>query len=350
MTARLAAAGIADLAEVVALAADAARTAGLADPRITSDVKHVEIGLTDKSDSARFAAGWLAERGITGALVLIGGDEFGPIGGVAGSDSLMLVDALARATVVSVGVEPGGVPDPVVHLGGGPARFAELLDAQLARRASRRVPQIDPDPAWVIALPTEAAKERVAEALGTLGNGFAATRGAREEDGPGTVTPLPRERRLRRRQPPAPGPNWTGLELSQRSPRGLPSADCSTCAPARSSAPGPPNSEFRSLRFVSAASPHAMALRAEATDGNLEPGDPLRPPGPGNTGDFEREERGEVCIARTGRTGGEIAVAARDRVGTVAGRRVIERLAALGHRWQRRGELERRRTAAGGGP
>ena len=34
--------------------------AGLADPRITSDVKHVEIGLTDKSDSARWAAAWLA--------------------------------------------------------------------------------------------------------------------------------------------------------------------------------------------------------------------------------------------------------------------------------------------------
>ena len=92
-TARLAAAGIADLAEVVALAADAARAGGLVDPRITSDVKHVEIGLTDKSDSARFAASWLAERGITGALVLIGGDELGPIGGVAGQ---RLVDVGGR--------------------------------------------------------------------------------------------------------------------------------------------------------------------------------------------------------------------------------------------------------------
>ena len=107
VSARLAAAGIADLAEVVALAGDAARAGGLVDPRITSDVKHVEIGLTDKSDSARFAASWLATRGVTGALVLIGGDELGPIGGVAGSDSLMLVHALARATVVSVGVDLG---------------------------------------------------------------------------------------------------------------------------------------------------------------------------------------------------------------------------------------------------
>ena len=44
----------------------AAQEAGLDDPRITTDGKHVEIGLTDKSDSARWAARWLAERGITG--------------------------------------------------------------------------------------------------------------------------------------------------------------------------------------------------------------------------------------------------------------------------------------------
>ena len=127
--ARLAAVDMADLSEVIDLAAGAARAAGLADPRITSDVKHVEIGLTDKSDSARWAADWLVLRGITGELILIGGDEFGPIGGAMGSDSFMIVDALSRAPVVSVGVEPGGVPDGVMHLGGGPTRFAELLDA-----------------------------------------------------------------------------------------------------------------------------------------------------------------------------------------------------------------------------
>ena len=52
--------------EVVALAAGVARVLEWSDPRITSDVKHVEIGLTDKSDSAHWAAKWLGERGITG--------------------------------------------------------------------------------------------------------------------------------------------------------------------------------------------------------------------------------------------------------------------------------------------
>jgi hypothetical protein len=141
VTRLLAGAGIADLAAVVDLAAEAARAAGVADPRITSDVKHVEIGLTDKADSARWAAGWLASRGVAGRLVLVGGDEFGPIGGVAGSDSLMLVPELAEAVALSVGVEPGGVPDGVLHEGGGPARFLELLDDQLTRRGVTRGPR-----------------------------------------------------------------------------------------------------------------------------------------------------------------------------------------------------------------
>jgi len=71
VAARLASKGIAGLAEVVTLVAATAKAAGLREPRITSDVKHVEIGLTDKSDSARFAAGWLAERGITGELIAL---------------------------------------------------------------------------------------------------------------------------------------------------------------------------------------------------------------------------------------------------------------------------------------
>jgi len=325
VAARLTAAGIADLAEVVALAGDAARAGGLVDPRITSDVKHVEIGLTDKSDSARFAASWLAERGITGALVLIGGDELGPIGGVAGSDSLMSVDVLSRATVVSVGIEPGGVPASVLHLGGGPACFTKLLDAQLARRAARRVPQIDPDPAWVVALPTAHAKERVAEALGTLGNGYAATRGTRDEDGPGT-SPLflvngvyTEDNHL------VPGPTWIGLALENAHNRSTDRRllDLRTGILLRS---GNEGTGLRSMRFVSAASPHAMALRAEALETRLGPGDPLR--APGEAVDFQREDRGELRMARTGRSGNEIAVAAHDRVGTVAGRRVVERIAA----------------------
>jgi trehalose/maltose hydrolase-like predicted phosphorylase len=324
VTARLSRAGIADLGEVADLARETAVKEGLSDPRITSDVKHIEIGLTDKSDSARFAASWLAEKGITGALVLIAGDEFGPIGGVTGSDSLMMVDELERALVVSVGIEPTGVPERVLHLGGGPERFLGLLAAQLERRAVRRVPQIDPDPAWVFTLPTGRAQTRVAEALATLGNGLTATRGSEEEDEQDS-SPLflvsgvyGHDARL------LPGPQWSGLELA--GDRGglaeRRSLDLRTATLFREGG----SDGMRSFRFVSAASPHVMALRAEAPEGKLEPGDPLR--APDDVVEFERADRAGVSLARTGEGDRAVAVAARDHLGTVEDRHLIERLVA----------------------
>jgi len=37
---------------------------GLADPKVTSDAKHVEIGLTDKADSSHWVFAELWRRGI----------------------------------------------------------------------------------------------------------------------------------------------------------------------------------------------------------------------------------------------------------------------------------------------
>ncbi len=325
VAARLASAGIANLAEVIALAAELSRSSGLADPRITSDVKHIEIGLTDKSDSAHWAADWLSHQGVAGGLVLIGGDEFGSIGEVAGSDSLMMVDAFTRAVVVSVGVEPGGVPHQVVHLGNGPKRFIELLDGQLSRRAALRVPNIDLDPAWVVPLPTTRAKERVAEALGALGNGFVGTRGSREEDGRDTGPLFLVNGAYTQDGDLIPGPNWTSLERPgvdrRHTERRLLDLRGGTLVRFGNEGFGE-----RSMRFVSVSSPHALALRAEAPEAHLQPGDPLRPPR--DATDFVGEEHGSMFGARTGRAGAEIALAARDRVVTTADRRVVERLAA----------------------
>ena len=323
VAARLALSKITDLGQVVALAAAASRSAGLADPRVTSDVKHVEIGLTDKSDSARFAATWLAERGITGALVLVCGDEFGPIGGVPGSDSLMMVDELARATVVSVGVEPAGLPRGVVGLGGGPERFTSLLDSQLARRGAHRVPQVDPDPAWVLPLPAGRSGERVAAALGALGNGWAGSRASIEEDEERS-SPLflvagvyDEEDHLLL------GPNWTNLELerSEEEPAGQRLLDLRTGVLAR--VPGG-RSGLRSVRFVSAARTHAIAMRAEAPHSRLRNGSALAPP----SGSVEyRDQEGPDCsLANTASAGRAIAVAARDEVFDTGQRRVLERL------------------------
>jgi hypothetical protein len=135
---RLAAAGLHGLGEAVELAEAASRSAGLADPRVTSDAKHVEIGLTDKADAAHWLFADLLTSGIAAGDVLVVGDEFGPLGGLPGSDSLLLVPEAAAATVVSVGAEPTGVPPPVLHLGGGPERFLGLLEHQRRLRAEAR--------------------------------------------------------------------------------------------------------------------------------------------------------------------------------------------------------------------
>jgi hypothetical protein len=182
---RLHRAGIATLKEVVEIAEAAARDVGLHDARVTSDGKYVEIGLTDKSDSARWAFGHLWERGIGSGLVLIAGDEFGPLGGLPGSDSMMLIPEAARATAVSVGVEPGGLPDTVIRYPGGPASFSRILRDQLRRREIHAVPEIDRSPEWTIpVVGFDVETERAKESLLNLGDGCVSTAGAPLDDHP----------------------------------------------------------------------------------------------------------------------------------------------------------------------
>ncbi|MGA2285104.1 MAG: hypothetical protein ABSG55_02380 [Dehalococcoidia bacterium] len=128
---RVRAAGFNEIGDVIELAAELARGAGLAQPRITSDGKYVEVGLTDKGDSVA----WLFEHiaranGIENEDVLIGGDEFGDVGGFSGSDARMLITEARNAVFISVGPEPAGVPEPVIKIAGGPRTFAEILQWQ----------------------------------------------------------------------------------------------------------------------------------------------------------------------------------------------------------------------------
>jgi trehalose/maltose hydrolase-like predicted phosphorylase len=176
--ARLAAAGIEGLQEVVMIASGSAVEAGLADPRVSCDGKYVEIGLTDTSDSSRWITHRLWERGIAPDQVLVVGDEFGPIGGLPGSDSLLLIDEVEDATAVSVGVEPGGVPAGVAWLGGGPDAFATLLEDQVTRRRRGELPVLSESPGWVVTVEgIEPLLERARESLLTLADGRLGTRG-----------------------------------------------------------------------------------------------------------------------------------------------------------------------------
>lgn len=189
--ARLKGAGLAGgLHEVFTLAEKTAREKGLRDARITSDVKHIEVGLTDKSDAIQWMMNDLAQKkGIPPEDILIGGDEFGPIAGFDGSDYKMVTPAAKGAVFFSVGPEPNGVPLGVIHLGGGPARFYELMACQITihkqyqqqRRIERAALPATPttDPNWlVVDEGFNLAREHEVESLFTVSNGYLGTRGS----------------------------------------------------------------------------------------------------------------------------------------------------------------------------
>ena len=173
---RLQAAGISSLEAVVALAEDACSQAGLENAKITSDAKHVEIGLTDKSDSARWLFSELTHRGISPVQTIVFGDEWGTLGGLSGSDTYLSVPEYPGAQLISVGREPEGVPEGVLHVPGGPDTFLHILQDQLHRRQEGELPCVAAEHAWELALDDEGlAAPEIQSTLsdGTIGtNGF----------------------------------------------------------------------------------------------------------------------------------------------------------------------------------
>ncbi len=167
------------LPAAVELAAAAAAEVGLPDARVTSDAEHIEIGLAGTSDSARWFFTHLWRRGVDPEQVLIIGDELGPLGGLPGSDAELLIDDARGATVVSVGVEPAGVPSGVIALGGGPVAFGRLLDRQLELRRRGALPIVSSDARWTLAIDdVDSELERAHESLLALSDGCIGTRGS----------------------------------------------------------------------------------------------------------------------------------------------------------------------------
>jgi len=194
------------LGEAVTLAERLAREHGLPDARCTTDVKHIEIGLTDKSDAIAWLARELLEpQRIAWRDVLIGGDEFGPIAGFAGSDDLLRGDD--AAVIVSVGPEPNGVPAGVIHLGGGPIQFRTLLADQAWRQSPPRQDQRPPSASRIADIAATSPPRRAAwrmedageayqplsehdrESRFAISNGFLGVRGSLEQP---TVASQPR--------------------------------------------------------------------------------------------------------------------------------------------------------------
>ena len=328
---RLRRAGFRGLPQVVEIAEQAAREAGLPHARVTSDAKHVEIGLTDKSDSARWILADLWRRGVRAGQVLIAGDELGPLGGLPGSDSLMLVREAAAATAVSVGVEPTGVPAGVLALGGGPEAFLDILEDQLRRRKEGEVPGIGEEPVWTITIHGfDPELERVHESLLTIADGRIGTRGSALGDDPaathsvlasgiytggGSATEL------------LPCPLWNRLPLDRIGGSGLRRVlDLRTGLLRRefSSARG----SHSALLFSSLARPGVTALRAEGSAELLGPG-PTLLPGNGRAG--ETAEAGETGGAQwmrvDGANGGVAAAAIETRLNNHGSAR-LDRVAA----------------------
>lgn len=324
---RLRRCGIADLSEIVEVARTAATEAGLADARVTSDAKHVEIGLTDKSDSARWLLERLWRRGIGPRGVLIAGDELGPLGGVPGSDSLMLVPEASRAVVVSVGVEPLGVPDGVLALGGGPGRFLGLLEDQLARREQRALPLVAAESGWTLAVEgLDPELERAQAALLTLADGRIGTSGcpvaahraavprvlaADLYAGEGAETML------------VPCPAWNLLECELDS-GGISRAFDLRAGVLRQEIQLGDRGPLSVILFSSLARPGTAVLRAEGSTQLLEGGTPLVATEPEVT---ELGRQGRFTLARVGAgTGGVAAAALEERLEWEAFSR-IDRLA-----------------------
>jgi len=223
--ARLRGAGFAGgLKECMELARELGREAGLPEPAVTSDLRHIDIGLTGKGDAMHAVSRALvAGRGRQPQDLLVLGDTFGPVADGQGTDSAMLIPELRRAVYVSVGAEAYGVPPQVLHAGGGPVSFLDILHDQLAMWeivAQRSFPEPSGDPAWRFEVKGfDPFREREVETWLTVANGETGTRGALEEGsaistpatfvagvyGDGTGDPPFRQ--------PVPAPDWTGLRL-----------------------------------------------------------------------------------------------------------------------------------------
>ena len=155
---RLHAAGLGGLRDCIELARQLALDAGLAHVVVTSDIRHIDIGLTGKSDTMRAMTRAL----ITGRRrrpqdLLVLGDTFGAVSDGEGTDAPMLIPELRRAVYVSVGAEPNGVPPGVLagrrrpgriprHParpagGAGDRRAAQLPRAHRRRRVAVRGPR-----------------------------------------------------------------------------------------------------------------------------------------------------------------------------------------------------------------
>ncbi len=285
-------------------------------------VEDERLTITSKTDAVNVCGRWLANRGITGALILVIGEDFHAHDGTDASAPNSPIDELERAVIMDLRrVLANGetIRQTAVE------RLTALLEGQLERHRDRRVPPIDPDPRWVLTLPTSRDAERVAEALGALSNGWAGTRASLEENDPGSSPLFSVEGVYDERDELLPGPTWTDLDLpasTQDAPLDTRVLDLHTGVLARN---GDAHSGVRSIRFASATAPHALAFRAEFPRILLEGkgGEPSSSPSR-----VSEQPRTRVRVTSSEPEAQVISIAMSDRSSELDGRDVVERLAS----------------------
>jgi trehalose/maltose hydrolase-like predicted phosphorylase len=297
--ARLAAADIAGLTEVVEIARGAATDAGMADPRVTSDARHVEIGLTDASDSGSWIIRELWRGGIAPGQVLIVADARGPL-----------------------------VPAGVVSIGGGPEMFAAVLEDQIARRRRGELPIVEPDPAWALVIDgVDPLLERVHESLFTLADGLLGTRGsiiAEQPSGDPAVLMSDVYTRTGAEAHLLAAPRWSTIALddsSLHSVRRVLDLHAGVLQQQLQSQTG----RIDALQLSSLARPATTALRARDSGAGMHSSRPLaRPSGPACEAG---EKDGFAWMRVRGRPGSIVAVA-HDHLRGAASDQVLDRLVA----------------------
>ncbi len=288
----------AGLSEAVEIARAAAGEAGLSDPEVSSDGKHVEIGLMDESDSVQWLMRWLWQRGIAPEQTLIAGDEL------------------------------GSLPEGVGWISGGRETFATVLKDQIARRRGGELPIVVERPGWSLAIDgVDPALERVHESLLTLGDGRLGTRGSVIVGHAGelaTVVMSGVYTRTGAKTHLLAAPRWNAISVQDGSPRSVRRVlDLHAGVLRQQLRAG--SGRIDALALSSLARPATAVLRVRDRGAGMHPSGSLAAPS-GPT--YEEGQIGGSAWMRVKGRPGSIVTAADDQLQGTASDRVLDRIAA----------------------
>ena len=161
--------GIHNVSDLMTLAMQLAREAGVGDPRVVVDGSRVEIALEDAGDVAlgMIEALWRSGVDPQGLLVIVDG-----LSGVPQRPAPVTVPDARASTVALVNGGRGALRCGMVALSGGSARLQQLLTDQLRRRRRGALPDFSTQASWSLVIEGFDAKtQQVHEALLSLSDG-----------------------------------------------------------------------------------------------------------------------------------------------------------------------------------